>query len=246
MYKFFVKNEKIEDKIEIIGDDVNHIKNVLRLKKGDSILIGNKITSKTYNCEIEDVMEEKIICNNINEIENTTEALTYIHIFQGLPKADKFEFIIEKCTEIGVKEITPVIMKRTVVKLGDKDKLKKMLRWQKIAEVSAKQSKRDCILKINDIIDFKNIFKKVEKYDIVLVAYENEKTTTLKKVLNKLKSNKPLKIAVIIGPEGGIDDDEIELCNINNVNCISLGNRILRTETASIVVASNILYELED
>ena len=245
MYKFFVESNQINNnKIYISGQDVNHIKNVLRMRIGDKICVCNKDDSKNYNCIIEEI-GTNITCNICANIENNSETNTYIHIFQGLPKADKFEFIIEKCTEIGVKEITPIIMKRTVVKLEEKDKNKKLERWQKIAEVASKQSKRDIILKVNQIDNFKNIFNYMQNYDIVLLANENEKNVTLKQILKKQKE-KINKIAVIIGPEGGIDEKEINICNSNGVNSITLGKRILRTETAPIVVSSNILYELEE
>lgn len=247
MYKFFVKDEQINNnKINITGEDVNHIKNVLRLTIGENICVCNKETFKSFNCKILEFNNDKTICEIVEEILDTTEASTYIHIFQGLPKADKFEFIIEKCTEIGVKEITPVAMKRTIVKLNEKDKTKKLDRWQKIAEVAAKQSKRDRILKVNNIINFQNIFEKVKDYDILLVAYEEEKEITLKKVLTNHKGKENIKIAVIIGPEGGIDENEINSCKENNFISVTLGRRILRTETAPVVISSNILYELED
>ena len=228
MYKFFVKEEQIEDKrINIIDEDVNHIKNVLRLEIEENICICNKDTSKSYMCKIIEYDNNSVTCEILEEVLNTTEADTYIHIFQGLPKADKFEFIIEKCTEIGVKEITPVAMKRSIVKLDEKDKAKKLDRWQKIAEVAAKQSKRDCILKVNGVINFQNVFEIVKDYDILLVAYEEENEITLKKVLRKLRNKQNLKVAVIIGPEGVIDENEIKLCkgtpssmNMANSRCI--------------------------
>ena len=128
----------------------------------------------------------------------------------------------------------------------EKDKTKKLIRWQKIAEVAAKQSKRDSILKVNNIINFQNIFEKVKDYDILLVAYEEEKEITLKKVLNKDEKKDNIKVAVIIGPEGGIDENEINKCNENGFISVTLGKRILRTDTAPLVISSNILYELED
>lgn len=247
MYKFFVNQKQIADKaIMIVGQDVNHIRNVLRLELEEEICICNSEIGKSYLCKIIGIEKETIKCEVLEEIPDTTEANTNIHIFQGLPKADKMEWIIEKCTEIGVKEITPIIMQRTIVKLDEKDKVKKIARWQKIAEVAAKQSKRDCIVKVNSIINFQNVFEKLKEYDIVLVAYENERENTLKNALNGLKKAQKNKIAVIIGPEGGIDEEEIELCKQNTGVLVTLGKRILRTETASLVIASNILYELED
>lgn len=249
MSKFFVNREQIIDnQIKIIGQDVNHIKNVLRLEIGENIYICEKETAKNYNCIIRQIAKDFVKCEKLEEILESSEAKTYIHIFQGLPKADKLEWIIEKCTEIGVKEITPVVMKRTIVKLDDKDKSKKVARWRKITEVAAKQSGRDKILKVNDIINFKNVFEKLKEYDIVLIAYENEKNNTLKSVLkNANKEKEFLSIAVLIGPEGGIDNSEIELIKENGeFDIITLGKRILKTETAPLVVSSNILYEMEE
>lgn len=247
MYKFFVSQEQIEgNEAIIIGEDVNHIKNVLRLAIGENICICNKETSKSFICKILSFENSEVKCEVLEEILETTEPNTYIHIFQGLPKSDKLEWIIEKCTEIGVKEITPAVMKRTIVKLDEKDKNKKLSRWQKVAEVAAKQSKRDSILNVNPIINFQNIFEKVKDYDILLVAYENEKENTLKSVISKLQNKENIKVAVVIGPEGGIDETEINLCKENNFIPITLGKRILRTETAPIVIASNILYGLEE
>ena len=247
MYKFFVNENQIENnEIQIIGEDVNHIKNVLRLEIGENICICIKEKEKSFNCKIVDLDKNMVRCKKIEEVLETTETNTYINIFQGLPKADKLEFIIEKCTEIGVKEITPVAMKRSIVKLDEKDKAKKLIRWQKIAEVAAKQSKRDTIVKINNVINFQNIFEKITDYDILLVAYEEETQINLKSVLKNLKNKRNIKIAVLIGPEGGIDETEIKMCKDNNFISVSLGKRILRTETAPLVISSNIIYELED
>ena len=248
MPKFFVNSEQINNnEIKIIGNDVNHIKNVLRLSINDKIKICDKDEHVNYNCRISNIDNEYVITQIIDEEKSNVETKTQIHVFQGLPKGDKLEFIIEKLTEIGVKELTPVAMKRSVVKLQEKDKQKKMVRWNKIAEVAAKQSGRDEILKINDLINYKNIFNYLKDYDIVLLAYEKEEKLTLKKALSKLDKTKENKVAVLIGPEGGFDDIEIEQAKQNSlVNIVTLGKRILRTETAPLVISSNILYELED
>lgn len=248
MPKFFVNSEQINNnEIKIIGNDVNHIKNVLRLSINDKIKICDKDEHVNYNCRISNIDNEYVITQIIDEEKSNVETKTQIHVFQGLPKGDKMEFIIEKLTEIGVKELTPVPMKRSVVKLQEKDKQKKMVRWNKIAEVAAKQSGRDEILKINDVINYKNIFNYLKDYDIVLLAYEKEEKLTLKKALSKLDKTKENKVAVLIGPEGGFDDIEIEQAKQNSlVNIVTLGKRILRTETAPLVISSNILYELED
>lgn len=215
MPKFFVNQEQLdEEKIKIIGNDVNHIKNVLREKVGDKLTICNTYNRKDYVCEILKIDEEYIECEIKEELENNVESNIKVTIMQGLPKADKMELIIQKSVELGVYDITPIEMKRCVVKLNEKDKQKKIQRWQKISEVAAKQCGRNIIPNINSIINIKNICNSIKEYDIVLVAYENEKEVTIKQELKKIKekyNNKEIRIAVIIGPEGGITPEEVTL-----------------------------------
>lgn len=246
MYKFFVEKEQIENnRIKIIGRDVNHIKNVLRLQQGSEIQIGNAQNEENYKCKIQEINNQYIECTVLEKIEIVTEPNVEIHLFQGLPKADKMESIIQKTTEIGIKEITPVIMARSIVKLEDKTAIKKVERWQKIAEVAAKQSKRDIIPQVNLPTNLKNIYENLSGYDIVLVAYEKEENTTIKQVLRKIAHKKNAKIAIIIGPEGGMEQEEIEQLTKAGAKVVSLGKRILRTETAPIVVTTIIIYEWE-
>lgn len=248
MYKFFVKENQIEEsKIKIIGEDVNHIKNVLRLQNDDNIQVCNLDTKKTYITKIIEIQTNSIIAEIIEECAYTTESNISIHIFQGLPKQEKMEQIIQKTTEIGVTDITPVKMERCVVKLDEKTASKKIERWQKIAEVAAKQSKRDQIPNIHSCINFKNLYEILKKYDIVIVAYEEEKQSNIKQILKNAKQSNSKKIAIIIGPEGGIAKEEIEFLNtLSNVKIVTLGKRILRTETAPLVLASIIMYEFDE
>lgn len=246
MPKFFVKNNQIKDNIiSIIGTDVNHIANVLRLKINDKIQVCNEDNGTNYISKITAINKENIKCEILEKMASKSEANVHINILQGLPKAEKMELIIQKCTELGVKEITPVEMERCVVKLDVKSAIKKQERWQKIAEVAAKQSGRDQIPNINNVTNIKNVCNMLADYDIVLVPYENEKNTTLKEVLAKL-SKKDLKIAIVIGPEGGFEENEIKMLEQNNCKIVTLGNRILRTETVAIAMTSIILYELSD
>lgn len=246
MYKFFIETNQInKDSIQIKGEDVNHIKNVLRLKLTDKIQICNKDNKKTYECEIKELGKQSIECKIVEELNYTTESNVYVHLLQGLPKAEKMETIIQKTTEIGVSEITPIIMERCIVKLDEKSKQKKCERWQKIAEVAAKQSKRDVIPKVNLPLNLKNAYENLRNYDIVLVAYEEEQNTTIKQILKQLHNKEKVKIAIIIGPEGGIEEQEIQYLKQNGAKIVSLGKRILRTETAPIVMAGIIMYELE-
>lgn len=247
MPKFFVKSEQVKDnKIYIIKDDVNHIKNVLRAQIGEKIEICNSDTSENFLCKIEKIEKEKIECNILEKMKNNVESDIHVTIFQGLPKSDKMEYIIQKAVELGVYDITPVEMKRCVVKLNEKDKIKKQQRWQKISEVAAKQSGRNIIPKINETIDIKEIANKVNDYDLFLVAYEKEEKNLLKDELKKISTSKDnIKIALLIGPEGGLEDDDVKLLSINGAKVITLGKRILRTETVALNVISIIMYELE-
>lgn len=248
MYKFFVNSNQINDeKVQITGEDVNHIKNVLRLQKDEVIQVCNTDTSKSYITKIVELSNDNILVEILEECNESTETNILVHIFQGLPKQEKMETIIQKATEIGVCDITPVKMERCVVKLDEKTASKKVERWQKIAEVAAKQSKRDKIPTIHSCINFKSIYEKLQEYDIVIMAYEEEKETSIKRILTSLPHGKKLKIAVIVGPEGGISKDEVDLLSrLPNIKVVTLGKRILRTETAPLVLASVIMYEFDE
>ena len=246
MPKFFVKTKQIENnKITIIGTDVNHIKNVLRLKENDELEICNSEKQENYLCNISIIQEDKIECAIKEKIKETTEPNIKVTIFQGLPKSDKMEFIIQKSVELGANDITPVEMSRCVVKLNEKDKSKKIERWQKISEVAAKQCQRDIIPKINPIITIKDICKISNNYDAIILAYEKENENSIKQELNKIKQQNFKNIGIIIGPEGGLEEKEVELLKQNGAKVITLGKRILRTETVALNVLSNIIYELE-
>ena len=248
MPKFFIDSNQInKDKIIILGNDVNHIKNVLRKRIDDEILICNKDDSCDYRCKIENISDDEIKCEILEKLDLDSEPITKVTIFQGLPKADKMELVIQKSVELGVFDITPIEMKRCVVKLNEKDKKKKIERWQKISEVASKQSGRNIIPKINEVIKLKETCNLIEDYDLVLVAYEKEKENSLKNELKILKKQdkEGYKIGIIIGSEGGIDEEEINMLKEYNVKAITLGKRILRTETAPLNVLSNIMYELE-
>jgi len=246
MYKFFVnKNQIKNNKITINNDDVNHIKNVLRLSKGEKIEISNSDNGESYICEILDFNNNTVNCKIIEKNENVSESNIYLHVLQGLPKSDKMELIIQKCTELGVKEYTPVSLNRCIVKLNGKDEQKKVERWQKISEVAAKQSKRNVIPKVNNILKLDEVVKLIQEYDIMLVAFEEEKNNSIKQELVKLDKNQNLKIGILIGPEGGIEREEIEILKQAGAKIVTLGNRILRTETASIVCAGLVMQILE-
>lgn len=254
MPKFFIKQNQIENnQIKIIGNDINHIKNVLRAKVGEEIEICNSDLQENYICKIKTIEKEKINLEIIEKISSISESNIKVTIFQGIPKADKMELIIQKSVELGVYDITPVEMKRCVVKLQEKDKIKKVERWQKISEVAAKQSGRDYIPKVNNCIRLKEILNQRSEYDEIILAYEKEKENTLKQEISQIKQKfnsklkaEELKIGIIIGPEGGIDEVEEKMLRENGIRVITLGNRILRTETVALNMLSIIMYELEE
>lgn len=247
MRKFFVnENQIFNNLIEIVGEDVNHIRNVLRLSCGELIKICDMDNSINYISKIDELEKDKILCSIQSVSENEAESNIEISIFQGLPKSDKMELIIQKGTELGVKDFTPISFERCIVKLQGKDEIKKIDRWQKISEMAAKQSGRDIIPKINSVESVKKLCSKFSDYDVVLVAYELEKENSLKTELKKLSNkNDKIKIAIIIGPEGGITESEIQLFKEAGARIVTLGNRILRTETVCLMCTSIIMYELE-
>ena len=241
MYNFFVNNNNfIEDKVIIDGDDYKHIVNVLRMSKDQTIQVCNKETGKSYSAFIYNIENDKVVCKIIDEI-NSTESNKNIALFQGIPKSDKMEYIIQKSTELGVSKIIPVEMKYCIAKINNFEK--KLQRWNKISEAAAKQSKRNRIPRIENSISFKELCELVVSYDLVLVAYEKEENVSIKKVLTHNREAE--RIAIIVGPEGGFDESEIDSLISKGVNCVTLGKRILRTETAPIAMLSMIMYEFE-
>lgn len=245
MSTFYVKNEQvIENNIAIINDDVNHIKNVLRYQIDDCLDVCDE-NGIRYKTKIENFENNKVMLNILEISKETTECSINITLFQGLPKSDKMELIIQKCTELGVKEIVPVISERVIVKLDEKSESKKLERWQKIAKEASKQSGRQIVPTIENAINLKNMIENLSKYDIVIMPYECEKEQMLKNILRNL--DKTVKnIAVIIGPEGGFSEKDVEILETcNNLQKVSLGPRILRTETAGIATLAMIVYELD-
>ena len=253
MPKFFVKNNQIKNnKITIEGEDVNHIVNVLRMKQQDEIQICDLDSGNNYLSEILEYNKEQVLCQVKEKLENCNETKIDITLFQGIPKFDKMEWIIQKNTEIGVKKIVPVNMVRCVAKIKDNNKIE---RWNKIAAIAAKQSMRNMIPTIKNPISINTLCDELKLFDIIFLAYEGEENNTLKAELRRAKQelannevdNNNYRIGIIIGPEGGIDSKEVEnISQCDNVKIVTLGKRILRTETAGLVLASNIIYELED
>lgn len=245
MYQFFVSPEQINDKSVIItGTDVNHIKNVLRMKPGEEIAVSNGTDNREYRCAIESLGDDSILCTLLFVKEDGLELPSKVYLFQGLPKADKMELIIQKAVELGAYEIIPVETKRAVVKLDAKKTASKLTRWNTIAEAAAKQSKRRIIPKIINPMSFKQAVQYAENMDVKLIPYElSEGMAETKRLIEGVKPGE--SVAVFIGPEGGFAEEEIAFAKEKGIIPITLGKRILRTETAGFTVLSWLMYHLE-
>ena len=242
MPKYFAESENIKDgTITIEGEEAKHILNVMRMQEGEEIVICDG-KCVDYFCVIKETAKNMLKAEIKEKRRSETEPETEIVLYQGLPKSDKMEFIIQKCVEIGVSRIVPVVTERAVVKIekGAKED-KKTERWQKISEAAAKQSGRGIVPEIGRPIKFKDAIIEAKRYDNAVIPYENEKDRGIKEFIKEAKKG---SVAIFIGPEGGFDTKEIEFAIENGVLPISLGKRILRTETAGIVTSAIILYEM--
>lgn len=246
MYNFFVEPSQIsENEVVIVGNDVNHIKNVLRMRPGEELSVSNGVDNREYRCGIEEILEDRILCRLRFIKEDGMELPSKVYLFQGLPKADKMELIIQKAVELGVYEIIPVSTKRAVVKLDEKKAKTKAVRWQTIAEAAAKQSKRRVIPEVKNVMTMKQAVDYAKAMDVKLIPYElAEGMEATKKRIASLQAGQT--IAVFIGPEGGFEESEIEAAVGAGICPITMGKRILRTETAGITILAWIMYQLED
>ena len=262
MYQFFVQEEQFsKDRICILGSDVNHIKNVLRMKRGEQVRISISDNGRSFFGFIDEISEEEVIVLIDSEDKAGTELFNRIYLFQGLPKGDKMELIIQKAVELGVYEVIPVAMKNCVVKLDEKKAASKVKRWQAISESAAKQSKRTLIPEIKMPLTWKEALKQAEELDIVLVPYENERgMEATREILQGIQKGQ--SIGIFVGPEGGFSTEEIEAIapeipqeresasidkkENSTVHRISLGRRILRTETAGLATLSMLIFCLDE
>lgn len=245
MYQFFVEDEQINESAELVvitGSDVNHMKNVLRMKPGEQVRISNQ-TGKDYLCSVESLSDQEVQLHIDEAGIKGTELDSKIYLFQGIPKGERMETVIEKAVELGVYEIIPVEMKYCVVRLDAKKADKKIARWQEIARSAAKQSKRSLIPRIHPVMTFRQAAEYAGQCDVRLVPYENEngmKATA--KAFEGIKNGQ--SVSVFIGPEGGFAEEEIKALRPDS-QVISLGKRILRTDTASITMLSMLMLHLE-
>ena len=244
MQHFFVTPEQVkEEKIYIEGSDVNHIKNVLRMKVGEELQISDG-NNKKYLCAIESMTSEEV-CLVIEEEQSADNELpSKIYLFQGLPKSDKMELIVQKAVELGAYEIVPVATKRAVVKLDEKKASKKVERWNSIAESGAKQSGRNRIPEVKQVCSFKEAIRYASELDVVLIPYElAEGMQETKTIISSIQPGQ--SIGIFIGPEGGFETEEVEFAMEQGAKPITLGKRILRTETAGLTTLSILMYHSE-
>lgn len=244
MYQFFIDDSQVMDgEVLIEGSDVNHIKNVLRMKPGEKVRVSTE-NGKNYFCCITELREESVRAEIVEELTEGTELPNKIYLFQGLPKSDKMELIIQKAVELGAYQIVPVAMKNCVVKLDAKKAENKVKRWQEIAKSAAKQSKRSLIPTVEMPLRYEDAISLAAQLDVVLVPYENERgMEATRSVVEGIRPGQ--SIGIFIGPEGGFTEDEIALAKSHDMALLSLGRRILRTETAGLAMLSILTYQLD-
>ena len=244
MQHFFVTTDQVKDTcIYIEGSDVNHMKNVLRMKAGEQLYVSDGDNHK-YLCQVDGYEENLAVVQILSEEDADTELPSRIYLFQGLPKGDKMELIIQKAVELGVHEVIPVAMKRCVVKLDQKKAAKKVSRWGEIAKSAAKQSGRGIIPSVREVMTWQEAVKLAETLDVVLIPYElAEGMEYTRQVIESVKLGQ--SVGIFIGPEGGFEKDEVCQAREAGAKEITLGRRILRTETAGLTVLSILMYHLE-
>lgn len=246
MYRFYVNENDISDKsIIITGSDVNHIRNVLRMTQGDRLIAGDG-GGTDYYCVIDSITQNEVGLIIESTKKSEAELKTELYLFQALPKKDKMEFIIQKAVELGVHEIIPIITKRCVVKLEDAGRQeKKTARWQAIAEAAAKQSARGIIPAVQMPMKLADAVKYADTLEYNIIPFEHaEGMDYSRDIMDRAADCR--SVGIFIGPEGGFERDEIELAKQAGMKVVSLGNRILRTETAGMTVLSILMFKISD
>ncbi len=244
MQNFFVTPSQVEgDRIVIGGSDVNHMKNVLRMRCGERLMVSDG-NNRRYLCEVTGYEAGEAILQILEEQETDTELPCRISLFQGLPKQEKMELIVQKCVELGVCEIIPTATRRCVVKLDEKKAEKKTARWQQIAESAAKQAGRGMIPRVWEPLGYCDALKRAKELDVLLIPYElAEGMAETKRVIEAIEPGQ--SVGILIGPEGGFEKEEVRLALEAGAREITLGKRILRTETAGLAILSVLMFHLE-
>lgn len=244
MHHFFVTPQQVDgDQIRMEGSDVNHMKNVLRMKVHEKVEISDG-EQKKYVCEVSAYEEGSAVLRILEEMNADTELDSRLYLFQGLPKGDKMELIVQKAVELGVYQIVPVAMKRSVVRLDEKKAAKKTERWNAIAQSAAKQAGRSRIPEVVRPVSYKEALKMAEELDVTLLPYElADGMGQSKELIHGIRRGQ--SVGIFIGPEGGFEPDEVEEAVQCGAKVITLGRRILRTETAGLATLAILMFELE-
>jgi len=247
MYRFFTESPNISGgRVRSTGDDVNHIKNVLRMRKGEEILVctGQEDDPAEYSCTIEELCPDEVIAKIIDMRASARELPSKIYLYQAIPKGDRFETVIEKCVELGVYKIIPVLTKRTIVKIDPKKEQKKTARWNAVSLSAAKQSKRSVIPCVAQPLSFAEALEAAAEQDVNLVPYENaEGIGYTRKVIGDIRPGQ--SVGIFIGPEGGFEESEVRALEERGSRIVTLGHRILRTDTASMSILAMLMLHLE-
>ena len=262
MDQFFIDASCVrEDRITVIGSDVNHIANVLRMRRGEALQLVEQVSGLTYTCTIDEITPDSVICV-IDDVQSESRELpVQITLYQGLPKSDKLEFVIQKAVEMGACRIVPVAMKRSVVRLSAEKADRKLSRWNSIAASAASQSKRGMIPEVSSVMSYEDAVRDASSHDAILLPYElaatgdgadtggGNRLTAMdrtREILTDLKARGVRSIGIFIGPEGGFDVSEVECAREAGAHIITLGNRILRTETAPMAILAWLTYIFEE
>ena len=245
MHRFFAEPGQIGEKeIVITGADVNHIRNVLRMRTGEEVLIADGRGAE-YRCKLTDLSENEVRAQILWKLDGNAELASAVTLFQGLPKSDKMDLIVQKCVELGVDRIVPVSTKRAVVKLDAKKEETRLKRWNTISESAAKQSGRGVIPAVSGVMSFEKALEEAKKLEVLLIPYERaEHMAETRRVMGEIRPGQ--SVGVFIGPEGGFEESEVEEAVAAGARAITLGRRILRTETAGLAVMAMLGYLLEE
>ena len=245
MSHFFVTSSQVAgEQLIITGDDVNHMKNVLRMRSGEAFTAADE-NGVFYHCEVDTLDKQEVTAKIMWKEQGTSELSSKLYLFQGLPKSDKMEMIIQKAVELGAYEIVPVATKRAIVKLDAKKEASKIKRWQAIAEGAAKQSGRMIVPQISGVKTFQEALKMSQELDINIIPYECARGMDgTREIFGNIKPG--MSVGIFIGPEGGFEESEVEAAKVLDVKPVTLGKRILRTETAGLTTLSILMYLLEE
>ena len=245
MSHFFINSSQVgKDLLTIVGDDVNHMKNVLRMRSGEAFTAADE-NGIFYRCEVEELDKQQVTAKILWKEEGSSELSSKIYLFQGLPKSDKMELIIQKAVELGAYQIVPVATRRAIVKLDAKKEASKLKRWQAIAEGAAKQSGRMLIPEISEVKTYKEALQMAKQLDVNVIPYECAKGMAgTREIFQSIKPG--MSVGIFIGPEGGFEQSEVEMAKELGISPVTLGKRILRTETAGLTTLSILMYLLEE